>query len=174
MKRSNFCNRVAVCLTAVKFMELKGVVSHWTPHGKRLIALSMCEKGKSFIGGALLLRKQGGYEFVVLHLLCQGIEVLGKGYLLLQDYDKYKPQLRRIGHDLDKLLREVEQVSGIHLLTNGVQLEITELSQLYSQHLLRYGSGMDVFIDPKTILSGRVLRRLVAVLRYADRVGALG
>lgn len=148
-------------------------MTSWTPHGKRLIALSMCEKGKSFMGAALLLRNQGGYECVVLHLLCQGIEVLGKGYLLLQNYDKYEPQLRSIGHNLDKLLREVEQVSGINLRARGVQTEVTELNQLYSQHLLRYGSGMDVLIDPKTISSDRVLRRLAAVLRYANRTGAL-
>lgn len=154
-------------------MEISGVMTNWAPHGKRLIALSMSEKGKSFIGAALLLRKQGGYEYVVLHLLCQGIEVLGKGYLLLQNYDKYEPQLRSIGHNLDKLLREVEQVSGINLRARGVQSEVTELNQLYSQHLLRYGSAMDVFIDPKTISSNRVLRRLAAVLRYADRTGAL-
>ena len=154
-------------------MELSGVMTNWTSHGKRLIALSMCEKGKSFIGAALLLRNQGGYEYVVLHLLCQGIEVLGKGYLLLQNYDKYKPQLRSIGHNLENLLREVEQVSGINLRARGVQAEVTELNQLYSQHLLRYGSGMDVLIDPKNISSGRVLRRLAAVLRYADRTGAL-
>lgn len=154
-------------------MELKGVMAAWSPHGKRLIALSMCEKGKSFIGASLLLRKQGGYEYAVLHLLCQGIEVLGKGYLLLQDYDKYHPKLRKIGHNLDKLLREVEQVSGIHLRTRGVQPEVTKLNQLYSQHLLRYGSGMDILIDPKTISSDRVLRRLAAVLRYADRSGVL-
>lgn len=160
-------------VAGVKFMELSGVMTNWTPHGKRLIALSMCEKGKSFISAALLLRKQGGYEYVVLHLLCQGIEILGKGYLLLQNYDKYKPQLRSIGHNLNKLLREVEQVSGINLRARGVQTEVTELNQLYSQHLLRYGSGMDVFINPKTISSDRVLRRLAAVLRYADRTGAM-
>lgn len=155
-------------------MGLSGVMTNWTPHGKRLIALSMCEKGKSFIGAALLLRKQGGYEYVVLHLLCQGIEVLGKGYLLLQNYDKYEPQLRSIGHNLEKLMGEVEQVSGINLRAREVQTEVTDLNQLYSQHLLRYGSGMDVLIDPRTISSDRVLRRLAAVLRYADRTGALG
>lgn len=76
---------------------MKGTMLQVTLHGKRLIALSMCEKGKSFIGAALLLRKRGGYEYVFLHLLCQGIEVLGKGYLLLENHDQYKPQLRCIG-----------------------------------------------------------------------------
>lgn len=46
-----------------------------TAHGKRLVASSMFAKGKAFLGAAILLRQKGGYEFVVLHLLCQGIEV---------------------------------------------------------------------------------------------------
>ena len=127
-------------------------------------------KGKAFIGAALLLRQRGGYEYVVLHLLCQGIEVLGKGYLLLVNYDAHKPKLRKYGHNLVKL---VEAVEAMHepILKTGVRAELKVLSSLYSQHLLRYGSGYDVLVNPNTIPSERVLSRVAALLRVAERKG---
>ena len=67
-----------------------------TVHGKRMVAESMYVKGKVFLGAAVLLRQKGGYEFVVLHLLCQGIEVVLKGLLLAIDYDKFNPSSRRL------------------------------------------------------------------------------
>ena len=59
------------------------------PHGKRLVAQSMYSKGGAFIGAALLVRREAGYEFVVLHLLCQGVEIIFKSLLLMLDYDKF-------------------------------------------------------------------------------------
>lgn len=119
----------------------------------------------------MLLRQHGGSEFVVLHLLCQGIEILGKGYLLSVDYDTYTPQRlrKKYGHNLLKLLRRVEDVSGLSLLKGPIHEQMQELSALYSDNRLRYGSGFDVLTYPGTASSSAVLRRLAAVLRYADR-----
>jgi len=152
-------------------VSLSAGPGEWTPHGKRLIAQSMYMKGKAFIGAALLLRRRDGYEYVVLHLLCQGIEVLGKGYLLLVNYDAHKPKLRKYGHNLVKLVAAVETAMHEPILKAVVRTELEVLSSLYSQHLLRYGSGYDVLVNPNTIPSGRVLSRVAALLRVVERKG---
>lgn len=129
----------------------------------------MYEKGKAFLCAALLLRQRGAYEYAVLHLLCQGIEVLGKGYLLSVNYDEYKPKLLGYGHNLLKLVSAVEKEVKVNVLRPAVRAELETLTNLYKQHLLRYGSGYDILVDSKTIPSSRVLSRSAALLRLAQR-----
>lgn len=131
----------------------------------------MYAKGKAFLGAAILLRQKGGDEFVVLHLLCQGIEITLKGLLLFIDYDKHKPKLRRIGHKLLSASEAAAKAAGLSPLKRDIRVELEVLSSLYSQHLLRYGSGYDIFVNPDSIPSKRVLHRMVAVLRLAERKG---
>lgn len=143
-------------------------------HGKRLVAESMYTKGKSFLGAAILLRQKGGYEYVVLHLLCQGIEIVLKGLLLAVDYDTYNPQLKKpLGHDLLKITDAVTKAAGLPALRPRIRTEMESLNQLYSRHLLRYGSGYDILVDPSTIPSRLVLRRMVALLRLVERKGLI-
>ena len=144
-----------------------------TVHGKRMVAESMYVKGKAFLGAAVLLRQKGGYEFVVLHLLCQGIEVVLKGLLLAIDYDKFKPKLKKFGHDLLKVTDAATSAAGIPALRPRVRSEMESLNQLYSRHLLRYGSGYDILVDPKTIRSHLVLRRMIALLQLIERKGLI-
>jgi len=155
----------------MKVVKAVASIDKLTLHGKRLTALSMWEKGKAFIAAAILLRGKGGYEYVVLHLLCQGIEVLGKGYLLLSDYHTYEPQLRGIGHNLNKLVNKIEAASNLTILTEKLKSEFDELNTLYSKHLLRYGTSFDILHDPKNINSKRILRRLAAILRLVEKSG---
>jgi hypothetical protein len=143
--------------------------SQWSPHGKRLIALAMCENGKSFIGAAILLRRHGRDEYPVLHLICQGIEVLGKGSLLVANYDKYQPLLRRYGHNLVKLIKAIENELGVKILNPEIMQELVKLNGLYSNHHFRYASGINVLVDPKSISSYKVLRRATALMRLAAR-----
>lgn len=142
----------------------------WTAGGKQQIAHRMQEKGRAFVASAILLRQQDGDEFVVLHLLCQGIEVLGKGYLTSVDYDHYYPKLStKYRHNLVKILNEVARVSGLSILKGEVQPEIAQLSKRYADNHLRYGSALDLLVDPAEVSSSAVLRRLAAVFRYADK-----
>ncbi|WIX02892.1 hypothetical protein QK899_00210 [Pseudomonas sp. AR5] len=143
--------------------------NQWTPHGKRLIALSMCDNGKSFIAAAMLLRRHGGDSYPVLHLLCQGIEVLGKGSLLISCYGKHQPRLRRYGHDLVKLTKAVENEIGMTILNSKIMQELENLNALYSGHYLRYASGINVLVAPESIGSYKVLRRTMALMRLAAR-----
>jgi len=67
----------------------------------------MYVKGKNFLGAAILLRQKGGYEYVVLHLMCQGVEVTLKALLLLKNYKRYEPKLKKYGHRLMPLVADV-------------------------------------------------------------------
>lgn len=142
---------------------------HRTVHAERWIARSMYTKGKSFIAAVILLRQRGGYEFVVLHLVCQGVEIVLKALMLLKDFTRYEPRLKEYGHKLDRLVGDALSEFGLHPARAPLEKEIGFLSALYSKHLLRYNSDFDIFVDPNTIESERVFRRLAAVLRLAER-----
>ena len=47
--------------------------------------------------------------------------------------------------------------------------ELERLSAFYAKHLLRYGNGHDLLVSPGSIRRERVLRRIAAVIRLADR-----
>jgi hypothetical protein len=141
-----------------------------TNHGKRLISRSMYQKGKGFIGAAVLLSHHEGHEFVVLHLLAQGIEITLKGLLIFKDYDKYRPRLKgAFGHNLEAIASEACGAFRLNRARPPLANQLHRLSTLYAKHLLRYGSFYDVLIDPHTIPSDLILRRIAAVLRLADR-----
>lgn len=144
-------------------------VMRLTPYGKRAVAHSMFAKGCGFVGAALLLRKRGGYEYVVLHLICQGIEILLKALLLAADYDKYQPRLRTLGHKLVRTASEAAAAYGQHPVREKLSRELRSLEILYSSHRLRYSSGYDALVDASTIPSALALRRTLAVLRLAKR-----
>lgn len=148
-------------------------VTKLTAHGKRMVAESMYDKGKAFLGAAVLLRQKGGYEYVVLHLLCQGIEIVLKGLLLAIDYDKFKPKLRQFDHDLLKVTDAATAAAGFPALRPRIHAEMESLNRLYSRHLLCYGSGYDILVDPNTLPSRLVLRRMVALLRLVERKGLI-
>jgi len=151
-------------------ISLKGRPGKLSTHGKRKITESMYFKGKNFLRAAILLRKAGGYEYIVLYLLCQGIEITLKSFLLFHDYDKYKPRIKtRFRHDLEKLTVELLSIFGLNPIKPLLSDELHNLNMLYINHYLRYGSFYDVLVDPNTISSDRVLRRIVATLRLADR-----
>jgi hypothetical protein len=146
-----------------------------TRHAKRMIAEAMYMRGKSFLGAAVLLQQKGGHEYVVLHLLCQGIEIVMKALLLLADFDKYQPKLqKRYGHNLEKLAIEVSKVFALHSLKPALRNELSSLSFYFSKHLLRYAGIQDIFLAAGSIERDRVFRRMVAVLRMVERELARG
>lgn len=142
-----------------------------TNHGEKFIARTMFEKGKAFLGAALLVNQKDGHPAVVLHLLCQGIEIILKALLLGKDYAQYKPQLRSLGHNLPKVAAAARHATGLHIFTHGTLEELKTLSKFYQEHLLRYASRVDIYIDPRTIPSRRVLRHGIALIKHIDRIG---
>jgi hypothetical protein len=138
--------------------------------GKRAIARAMYARGTNFLGGSILLARAGGYHYVVLHLLCQGIECMLKGILLFADYDKHEPKLRsEYRHDLEELVAVVVAQFGRKPLRGRLSMELGQLSNLYQRHLLRYGTTRDIFIDPDSVRYERVLRRAIAIVRLVGR-----
>jgi hypothetical protein len=139
-------------------------------YGKRRMAASMFTKGKDFVRAAILLQRHGGFEYVVLHLLCQGIEASLKGLLLLSDYDRHISRLKRpLHHNLVLVTSETLAAYGLKPMRADIKKELTELGKLYSENLLRYGSAHDLLVDPQTIAKEKVLRRFAAAIRFADR-----
>lgn len=140
-----------------------------TTHGRQLIARALYSKGRSFVGAAVLLQRHGGDEYVVLHLLCQGIEIILKALLLFLDHKKYSKLQRKFGHDLNQLISAAIDGYQLHHLRPPLAAEIKALNDFYSKHLLRYAGLHDIFIAPGSIASERTFRRLAAVLRLANR-----
>lgn len=142
-----------------------------TTYAKSLVAKAMYDKGRAFIGGALLVNQKNGNKYVVLHLLCQGIEIVLKAILLAKDYDRYKPRLKNLGHNLIKAAAAVRNATGLNVFTHSALNELQGLNTYYSNHLLRYASNFDIFIDPVSIPHARVIRHAFALVRYIERKG---
>jgi hypothetical protein len=144
-----------------------------TQGGKRRVARSMYLKGKAFVGAAILLDRHAESEqidYVVLHLLCQGIEVVLKGLLILKDYDKYIDRLQNsFGHKLPKIATEVSKEYNLKDMSAKLASEMRTLHDFYSKHRLRYGTVSDIFIDPRTISRTTVFCRIAATIRLAER-----
>ena len=137
-------------------------------YSKRMIAYRMYFKGKQFVGAALLLQAKGGDGSVVRHLLCQGVELVLKGLLLLKGYDTYKPKLRKLGHHLCRIAQETSNCYGVKVPAHVVR-ELDTLNSFFSIHAFRYAGFGDVMLDLQNVPLDKVLRRIAAVIRLTDR-----
>ena len=142
-----------------------------TVHGNALVARHMFDKGKAFVGGAILMKRHNGNQAVVLHLLCQGVEILLKAGLLRVDYEKYRPKLRKFGHRLSATSKELHAATGLDVLPRAAGAELAVLERFYNQHLLRYGHTFDILVDYGTIPYKRVLMRIAAAVKLCERRG---
>ncbi|HPE01980.1 MAG TPA: hypothetical protein P5024_09340 [Burkholderiaceae bacterium] len=149
-----------------------------TTYGKNMRALSMYGKGRAFLLAAALLNgsmeKRGhrseATEYVVLHLLCQGIETALKGLLLLHDFDHWNGrQKKTLGHRLLRVSEEALAAFRQRPLRGKVRVELAHLDALYRLHRLRYASVQDEVVAPTTIATERTWLRVRAMLRLAER-----
>lgn len=152
--------------------------TNMTLHSKRIVAEHMIVRGEQFVGAALLLKQRTNYGMVVHHLICQGLEVFLRGVLLRENYNKYNPLMRfdrktkvGFGHDLVKLVAAACDEFELKHPRASVAAQLTLLSSLYSQHVLRYAGAFDVIFGHEYISSSLVLRKLAASVRLARRVG---
>ena len=147
-------------------------VGKLSKHGKFLVANSMYQKGKAFIGASILLRKHNAgeaAEYVGLHIFCQGMETLLKGLLLLYDYSLFQPRLKKLGHRLPNLIEVTSKAYKLKPMSSQLSTEVTNLGKFYSTERLRYGSGIDILISPHSIESKKLKRRIYAVIRLSER-----
>jgi hypothetical protein len=164
-------------MTVGKTIQISGVVRP-TPYTKSLIVKAMNAKGEAFVAASILLKQNApstaeGISYVTLHLLCQGIEVLLKAFLLAHDFDKYWRRLptKSFGHDLMKLANEVISAYQIKPIPHDVESELRILNDFYSTHQLRYAGIGDLFVDPGTIGYSNVMHRLKVVFRLERKRG---
>lgn len=106
---------------------------------------------------------------VVSHLFCQGVELLFKAILLLIDYDKYYPKLRKIGHNLLRGAEEVHDAVGLNFCDGPVGAELGKLNSFYMQHMLRYATLLGLLHGAASIQFDHVFRRTAAVVRLTSR-----
>ena len=108
------------------------------------VTVPMYEKGRSFVMAGGLVKAYEGHRFVYLHLLCQGLECIGKALLLAHDYEKYDPMLKgNFGHDLESLVAEVDKNQGSAFFSQEASGELKVLNSYYRRHMLRYGDASD-------------------------------
>ena len=166
-----------------KTAQISGV-GQPTVHAKQAVADSMYSKGLAFLGAAVLTsqlakKKENAHgrpdeatEYVLLHLLCQGLEIVIKGLLLMHDFAKYRPILKRkFGHNLEKLVAEGVATGIVDAPSPEVVEELTELNKFFMEHRLRYGDFTDLFFNPLLIEHAYVERWSMGWLnRAAARV----
>ena len=120
-----------------------------TKGGKALRAKQFLDYGLKFYGAAILLRKNNYDGTVTKHLVCQSLEILLKGILLKFDFDKYNGgELKKIGHDLDKCLKDYKKYHnefGVEV-NNEVERQIKKINPLYKKHCLRYATILSLFV----------------------------
>jgi hypothetical protein len=143
------------------------------PHGKNLVAHAMFRKGKQFLAAAVLLHQKASYGNVVLHLLCQGLEIVQKGLLLARNYDKFKSQLtdkRMLGHDLVRGSLALQIEYALKPLKRETEVQLQLLNRYYCRHLLRYGNIRDILCSTKKLQFEAVMRRSVALTKLGNKV----
>lgn len=151
--------------------SMQASVGTWTPHAKRLRARFMFGRGQNFLAAAVLLERHGGDGFAVLFLLCQGVEVVLKALLIMRDYKKHKPGLKRFGHDISRLAEAISLEFGLNALRPPLKAELETLNRLYANAIypLRYASFLDLLVDPATVPRTLVARRMAAIFRLTAR-----
>ena len=130
------------------------------------------EKGKAFLRMSSLAAEQGkteAFDYVSLHLLCQGIEIYLKALLLRKDFDRYWPRLRQLGHNLTEIARETAAAYGRKPPSGRVAEELAALARGYGLHQFRYAGPTDIFGAPESIERRNVKRYLVALVTGVER-----
>jgi HEPN domain-containing protein len=141
---------------------------HLSSYGKQQVALAMFSNGKAYLKAAFLLKEKGGDGYVVLHLVCQSIELIMKSLLLRKNYNTYSGKIKGYGHDLKRVIRKVLLEYDWEPLPETVKAELKKLNKLYSSHYLRYASGLHVLVDPSTISAELVLSYLQSRISAID------
>jgi hypothetical protein len=141
-------------------------------YGKLIMANSEFEKGLAFLGACYLLRHKALTEpqqYVALHLLAQGAELLMKGCLYGKDYITNRKKGRKIGHDLAVAYSECEKAFDLRPLRQHEVLQLQALSELFKSNTLRYSGLNDIFIAPSTIDTSLLERRIKCGVRLGRR-----
>lgn len=130
----------------------------------------MFHKGKHFFGASVLLEEKKGYHDVVLHLQCQALEILQKGLLLGQDYERYQPQLKKMGHDLIRSSNELIAAYKLKPLKAQVRKELEQLNLYYMRQSLRYASIENEYGGTGHLQYELIRKRILHLIKFGDKV----
>ena len=154
----------------VQAAPMGGRLSHY---GQMTLANVEFQKGQAFVVAAMLLLRESKNEshlYVHMHLIAQGLELIIKSALLFNNFGKYSAKKKSgYGHKLLQLCDEVISVYKLNPIKEPLRQELTFLHEQYMLHSLRYASPLDIFIRPSSIQTGRVRRRVRAVIYLMNR-----
>jgi hypothetical protein len=145
--------------------------AHPTNYAKREVARKMYFQGKAFLVAAAHVRGASSTEewnYVSLHLVCQGIELIMKALLLLSKYDEFLPKLIKLGHRLEAIWNSVSAEYSISPLLPKERKQLAALAKFYTGDQLRYAGMQNFFINPQTIDSEAIIHRLSEVEAIAN------
>ena len=142
-----------------------------TIYAKKKVAHAMFRKGTHFLAAAVLLHQKDGYRDVVLHLLCQGLEIVQKGLLLASDYDKFRPKLKTpLGHDLVRGSDALHAAYALKPLKKRTRAELQLLSNYYCKNVLRYGTNHDLLVGTEHLQFEAVMRKSAALTVFGNKI----
>lgn len=157
-------------MTASKIVNIEGQLK-LTAFGKKLKGSIMFSKGKEFIGASILLKQQQeNSSFVQIYLLLQGIEVLLKGVLLMEDFDKYSGEVlkKKFHHNIPKLISEVKGLYKISRLDSKFESAINALLSTNPWVGLRYAWAVDFFLDPMEYEVEMVYKKIIQTIKAVE------
>ncbi|MBK6866420.1 MAG: HEPN domain-containing protein [Burkholderiales bacterium] len=153
------------------YADIESATMQPTRHAYQFLAAEWSQRGKQFLGAALLLHHHVGNTNVVAHLIGQATELLGKSFLLWIDTDIRNSDLQRIGHDLIKLNDEVYEHLDHRLIDKEALRTLEDLHALFKRHALRYPDLLEfIFTPPEIPDCEPLLKHLHRLLRFADRL----
>ena len=135
-------------------------------------------RARDFLEASVLLsQKRGRSTFVGAHLSCSAIEMALKAFLLAKGVSK--PEVRKLGHNLQKALRE-SLTLGIENLVDLTQAERDLVLRINADYAGRKFAYFDIDsavarpMDPELELLPTVARKLVEGVRQFcfDAAGA--
>jgi hypothetical protein len=147
---------------------LRSQTGHFTNAGKQMRTDAMYNKGKEFIGASILMKENNGKSYVQIHLLLQGVEIILKALLLNKDYNLYTKKLRKIGHNLTKLVKEVKKCYRVKNIDTNLQHELTSINNHYLNGNLRYGGLLDILIDVNSVNVGTIEEKTVQLIKVLE------
>lgn len=145
-----------------RVIQLQARASGWSDYSFRVRKLAFHAYGHEFLSVAL---KTGSLP-VRAYLLGHSLELFLKTYLLHLDLRMSTAELKRIGHNLERLLAtcEREGLKAVTSLSEGIRSDLVVLSAAYDSKALQYFSLLYLLAPPRL----PELRRLVRFARVLD------
>jgi hypothetical protein len=138
---------------------------------KQMTAGQTFSMGLEFVAAGMFLEREYRKSYVSLHLLCQGMELILKSFLLNKDYDKFKKLIanNRNQHSLINLVDMVIKEYDVKELKPEAREQLSKLNSHYERQRLRYINTLSLVGYYLGLDAGLVFRKVFAAIRLAQR-----